>query len=292
MATKIIVEREGLSSGYLERLTGEEPPPRITNFEKQIWKNCPNTQMDCPDTQMDCPEIQTDFLDDKKHWTIIWKNDPKLSGFSASFAHRLQNNRFSRPTTPELATVSVFSEGQSSVTPSYSSGGRRFQPSGRRSTKPATSTESEKSYTSNKRSFKSKIGASNVENNVGPSSSTYKFKLSRPSGRWQYKTSPKPRVTIRRQDDNMDNVTVSPIPQFTPDIQLEGTDQELSGSGLFPALQHEDNSIVHDVTPSLTAETLRVEISTPADFKDVYYEIATIKTPYSFQVSSVKIDFG
>lgn len=109
--------------------------------------------------------------------------------------------------------------------------------------------------------------------------------MTRPSGRWQYKTSPKPRVTIRRQDENLDNVTVSPVPQFTPDIQLE-SDQELSGSGIFPALQHEDNSIVHDVTPSLTAETLRVEISTPADFKDVYYEIATIKSPYSFQVSA------
>lgn len=184
--------------------------------------------------------------------------------------------------------MSVFSESKASaVTPSYSTGGRRFTPSNRRSTvkPPSTSTESERGFT-NKRSYKTKIGPSNVENNnVSPvSSSTYKFKLTRPSGRWQYKTSPKPRVTIRRQDENLDNVTVSPVPQFTPDIQLE-SDQELSGSGIFPALQHEDNSIVHDVTPSYTAETLRVEISTPADFKDVYYEIATIKSPYSFQVS-------
>ena len=65
----------------------------------------------------------------------------------------------------------------------------------------------------------------------------------------------------------------------------------MSGSGIYPALQHEDNSIVHDVTPTLTAETLRVEISTPADFKDVYYEIATIKTPYSFQVSEIELFF-
>lgn len=174
------------------------------------------------------------------------------------------------------------------MTPSYNAGSRRFTPSNRRATsKPVTAApESERGYTS-KRSYKSKIGPSNVEsNNISPvSSSTYKFKLSRPSGRWQYKTSPKPRVTIRRQDENLDNATVNPIPQFTPDIQLE-SDQELSGSGIFPALQHEDNSIVHDVTPTLTAETLRVEISTPADFKDVYYEIATIKSPYSFQVSS------
>lgn len=199
----------------------------------------------------------------------------------------MQNNRFSKPTTPELATVSVFNENQASITPSYSNG-RRFTPSSRRSTKPATSTESEKTFLVTKRSYKSKIGSSNVENNnvnspVTPS--TYKFKLSRPSGRWQYKTSPKPRVTIRRQDEIQDNVTANPIPQFTPDIQLEGTDQELSGSGIYTALQHEDNSIVHEVTPSLVAETLRVEISTPADFKDLYYEIATIKSPYTFQVS-------
>ena len=202
---------------------------------------------------------------------------------------RSSNNRFQRPTTPEIATVSVYSETKASVTPSYGSTGRRFSPSNRRATnKPVTSTESEKSYT-NKRSYKVKSGSSSAETNnvnspVTPSS--YKLKLHRPSGRWQYKTSPKPRVTIRRQDESLENVTVSPIPQFTPDIQFEGNDQELSGSGIYPALQHEDNSIVHDATPTLTAETLRVEISTPANFKDVYYEIATIKTPYSFQVSA------
>ena len=208
---------------------------------------------------------------------------------------RSSSNRFQRPTTPELATVSVFSESQASVTPSYGSSSRRFSPNNRRTTnRPATSTESEKSFTNAKRSYKSKSALSNAENNNINSpvtQSSFKFKLNRPSGRWQYKTSPKPRVTIRRQDESPDNVTVSPIPQFTPDIQLEGSDQELSGSGIYPALQHEDNSIVHDATPTLTAETLRVEISTPADFKDVYYEIATIKSPYSFQVSTSKSQF-
>lgn len=37
--------------------------------------------------------------------------------------------------------------------------------------------------------------------------------------------------------------------------------------------------------PTLTASTLKVEISTPADFSDVYYELATIRSPYTFQVS-------
>lgn len=31
-------------------------------------------------------------------------------------------------------------------------------------------------------------------------------------------------------------------------------------------------------------ETINVEISTPVDFKDTYYEIATIKKPFVFQV--------
>jgi len=35
-------------------------------------------------------------------------------------------------------------------------------------------------------------------------------------------------------------------------------------------------------------ETLNVEISTPANFKDTYYEIATIKTPYAFQAGVLK----
>jgi hypothetical protein len=34
-----------------------------------------------------------------------------------------------------------------------------------------------------------------------------------------------------------------------------------------------------------------VEISTPADFSDTYYEIATIKSPYTFQVSWYIFDF-
>lgn len=74
------------------------------------------------------------------------------------------------------------------------------------------------------------------------------------------------------------NRKCSPVFQVDPD-------QEISGSGVFPALQHDqEDAIVQDIVPSVTAETLKVAISTPADFKDVYYEIATIRSPYSFQV--------
>ena len=40
-----------------------------------------------------------------------------------------------------------------------------------------------------------------------------------------------------------------------------------------------------DPLPTPTAQTIKVEISTPADFSDVYFEIATIKSPYTFQAS-------
>lgn len=36
----------------------------------------------------------------------------------------------------------------------------------------------------------------------------------------------------------------------------------------------------------IAVETLNVEISTPAEFNDIYFEIATIKSPYSFQVNA------
>ena len=39
----------------------------------------------------------------------------------------------------------------------------------------------------------------------------------------------------------------------------------------------------------IPVETLNVEISTPAEFNDIYFEIATIKSPYSFQVCKYRL---
>uniref|UniRef100_A0A8D8QT75 DUF4758 domain-containing protein n=1 Tax=Cacopsylla melanoneura TaxID=428564 RepID=A0A8D8QT75_9HEMI len=208
-----------------------------------------------------------------------------------------QNNRFNKSpvqSTPELATYSVFSEPTSTAAPSLGNG-RRFSPStnSRRKTNKEKeysykdeNSKSERSRFKNKDTNPKQIIASNVESST--SSSIYKFKLQRPSGRWQYKTTPKPRVAIRRTDE-LDNTTLNQQPaQLIPDIQVD-PDQEISGSGVFPALQHDqDDSVVQDIVPSVTAETIKVAISTPADFKDVYYEIATIRSPYSFQVGTVK----
>lgn len=51
-------------------------------------------------------------------------------------------------------------------------------------------------------------------------------------------------------------------------------------------LQAEGAEELHVQEPAPAQETIKVEISTPADFSDVYFEIATIKSPYTFQVSS------
>lgn len=86
-----------------------------------------------------------------------------------------------------------------------------------------------------------------------------------------------------------DNTTVTttqqPHPQYNPaDSELrarsDDPDQEPTGSDVGVTSVNDDAS--EEEVP--VAETIKVEISTPADFKDTYYEIATIKSPYTFQV--------
>jgi hypothetical protein len=205
-------------------------------------------------------------------------------------ALRFSNNRFGRvSSTPELATVSVFSESPS-ATPS---GGRRFHPqssqrrSGYRSSSSTVNNEGN-GYT--RRGYKPRVQSSSVD--ASSSTSLYKFKLARPPGRWQYKTTPKPRVNIRKQNeeeallyDNMTITTQQPQPQYNPaDSELrsrsDDPDQEPTGSDVGVTSVNNDDS--EEAVP--VAETIKIEISTPADFKDTYYEIATIKSPYTFQV--------
>ncbi|KAF9409322.1 hypothetical protein HW555_011266 [Spodoptera exigua] len=162
-------------------------------------------------------------------------------------SQRTQSTRFGRPVnTPQLATVSVFSE---TATPSFSNRRKSNRNSGHKTTVSASSNNDSQS----KRGFKPRVQPTPVEQvTPAPTTSVYKFKLNRApgSGRWQYKTSPKPK----------------------------------SGPGTLLENDTEDNSI--EKPPPV--ETLKVEISTPADFRDVYYEIATIKSPYTFQVGRVK----
>ncbi|XP_011311383.1 mucin-2 isoform X2 [Fopius arisanus] len=134
-----------------------------------------------------------------------------------------------------------------------------------------------------------------------------KIKLPRTQGRWSYKTTPKPRIAIRKQVDDEERVsTLEPVtneptitttdektplsfPPAQKKIQEGGTyDDELDPS----ETEEVSSTSVQSDQPlpehSLPVETLNVEISTPADFNDVYFEIATIKSPYAFQVGTMK----
>lgn len=112
----------------------------------------------------------------------------------------------------------------------------------------------------------------------------YKFKLQRPSGRWSYKTTPKPRVTIRKQDNEQNEATPPSVPQ--PQYVPNSLEDEQSALRREDHEQAEDFGVERTIKPEIseTASTIKVQISTPADFSDVYYEIATIRSPYTFQV--------
>lgn len=141
--------------------------------------------------------------------------------------------------------------------------------------------------------------ASSVEQS-SVSTSVYKFKLNRTPGRWQYKTTPKPRVTIRKQndDDEYDNSGTTPNTvqegsaqnndYVTPQARSDDVDG-LIGSESVASIIDDESSTENRVDNPFPLETIKVEISTPPDFKDIYYEIATIKSPYTFQVSIVSV---
>lgn len=223
-----------------------------------------------------------------------------------------------------MTTVSaVFSEPSTSAYVNRRNKANRFKPQNAQSKELTSSQQQQQQQppVSNSdgaysRRFKPKITPSSPEPQDSATSSFYKFKLNRQPGRWQYKTSPKPRVTIRKQisDDspaNVESVTPSneaPVYQSDESHQSESqvngdgpqivsassstssnsrsdeTDLDSSGSVNGDVLNDAetlDNAIV---SKKLPIETLKVEISTPADFKDTYYEIATIKSPYTYQV--------
>lgn len=143
--------------------------------------------------------------------------------------------------------------------------------------------------------------------NLSSSNNLHITKLNRAPGRWQYKTTPKPRVAIRKST-TVDNNGVGP-----GNLSTAQTPPTHGQSALGEALLPNDNisnnfiisnqsdlessgsqngAIVNNIEGSdddkqkFFTETINVEISTPVDFKDTYYEIATIKKPFVFQVIS------
>ncbi|KAJ8675403.1 hypothetical protein QAD02_011189 [Eretmocerus hayati] len=173
---------------------------------------------------------------------------------------------------------------------------------------------------------------SKSENNspLSTSNPLVKSKLPRTQGRWAYKSTPKPRIQIRKQpggNNAANNAVTSGLgddQQLPPGVSTEqsvvvASQPELeSGSGgqqrreavdfdgeleegesedppnvsvpqINQGAEGEGEGQVQKPTPTrIPLETLNVEISTPADVNDIYFEIATIKSPYEFQVGSTR----
>lgn len=127
--------------------------------------------------------------------------------------------------------------------------------------------------------------------------------MNRTPGRWQYKTTPKPRVTIRKHAGAANEITKESLEQLAATPPTDGAvsndivqartdlDVDLDGSGSVNGDVLDDEATGandNKLDRKLPIETIKVEISTPADFSDTYYEIATIKSPYTFQVGANK----
>ncbi|XP_046865897.1 uncharacterized protein LOC6639973 [Drosophila willistoni] len=152
--------------------------------------------------------------------------------------------------------------------------------------------------TNSRRSFRTKTATILAEEPTTPSQGT--FKLNRRPGRWQYKSSPKPKVNIRKTSNTTatsntsQNDTAKPeddITEINADSENQinkmiglGRDLEASGSQNGAVANNNNNE---DVKKNFV-QTLNVEISTPQNFVDTYYEIATIKSPFIFQAGVVK----
>ncbi|XP_017768410.1 PREDICTED: uncharacterized protein LOC108556711 isoform X1 [Nicrophorus vespilloides] len=203
-----------------------------------------------------------------------------------------------------ISTVSVSSEQASATATFGSSSGKRYNSRRNKQQRVSSSSSSSSAVVApetggfTRRGFKPKVQASAVDSSPSGSSSLYKFKLNRSPGRWQYKTTARPRITIRKQNDE-ENETGGTTPNslqdvspalndvVTPQARSDDVDS-LVGSESIASIIDDESSTENKLDTPFPLETIKVEISTPPDFKDIYYEIATIKSPYTFQVGSVK----
>lgn len=77
---------------------------------------------------------------------------------------------------------------------------------------------------------------------------------------------------------------------MTPEARSDDVDG-LVGSESVASIIDDESSTENKIDNPYPLETIKVEISTPPDFKDTYYEIATIKSPYTFQVKNLMRSF-
>ncbi|CAL8081364.1 unnamed protein product [Orchesella dallaii] len=152
------------------------------------------------------------------------------------------------------------------------------------------------------------FGASARQVQVNPTSSTsiYRFKLNRPTGRWRFKPSPKPKVNIIKTQEEeeleeqqlKEQAAAAGLKDLNtagsgPNLNAHDEDDELvqhSDNLNYEESRTETNEVAQDLEPELAPQTIRVSTVTPTEFEDLdkFLEIATIKSPYVFQAGNVK----
>lgn len=139
--------------------------------------------------------------------------------------------------------------------------------------------------TSSRRAYRTKASQSD-ENSTSLSQNT--LKLNRRPGRWQYKSSPKPKVNIRKATANATKPVSNTDASNDTILEMDEKNQIQKAINLgrdLDAVGTQNTLVADDENKSKNfVQTLNVEISTPSNFEDVYYEIATIKSPFIFQV--------
>lgn len=235
--------------------------------------------------------IEANFINEIQH-----SNTSKIK-YRQHTTHR--NQKYGRG-RHQISSVSVHSDPPVVSTATYGSG-KRYNSRKQKHQQRSITTSAAESNGFTRRGFKPKLQASTVETPSTTSTSLYKFKLNRSPGRWQYKTTAKPRVTIRKQEEQGDTTNVTQnstqpnAPSLSNDVvtpQARSDDVDtLVGSESVDSIIDNESSTENKLDTPFPIETLKVEISTPPDFKDIYYEIATIKSPYTFQVIKLKYSF-
>lgn len=197
---------------------------------------------------------------------------------------RTRNRSGSRNTEEVLPTVSVYSQ-VVSATPT-----RRFG-AARSKTKEFKTIQGTRGF-----------GPTARQLQIAPTSSTsiYRFKLNRPTGRWRFKPSPKPKVNIiKTKEEEEEEQLLQKDQSTTEDLSTAGSgpsynahnEEVQHGDGFnYEESRTETNEVNQDLEPELLPQTLRVSTVTPTDFEDLdkFLEIATIKSPYVFQAGNVK----
>ncbi|XP_073814053.1 uncharacterized protein isoform X2 [Musca autumnalis] len=203
---------------------------------------------------------------------------------SSSSSSSSSRNKPKRKNKNKHSSSSSSSSSSSTTKPRYSNSG----------TTTTTTTEA-----TVKRAFKPKLQISNPD--LESNNNLHITKLNRTPGRWQYKTSPKPRVPIRKPSIEVNGpLGLANVTSVYPESSVNDNFQNnnfLNGNGIYNQsdLDFEGsqngavlNNIDQEGKQKYFTETINVEISTPADFKDTYYEIATIKKPFIFQAGVLK----